>query len=41
MIAMQYSFALPADYDMAIVDRRIAEKGHSSTIFPASDSRPI
>jgi len=27
MIAMQYSFTLPADYDMAIIDRRIAEKG--------------
>jgi hypothetical protein len=26
-LAMQYSFALPADYDMAIVERRIAEKG--------------
>lgn len=28
MIAMQYSFTLPADYDMAIIRRRIAEKGH-------------
>jgi hypothetical protein len=27
MIAMQYSFTLPTDYDMAIVRRRIAEKG--------------
>jgi hypothetical protein len=27
MIAMQYSFALPADYDMAIVRERIAVKG--------------
>ena len=27
MIAMQYSFTLPADYDMAILERRIAEKG--------------
>jgi hypothetical protein len=25
--AMQYGFALPADYDMAIVDRRIRDKG--------------
>lgn len=25
---MQYSFALPADYDMAIVRQRIASKGH-------------
>jgi len=28
MIAMQYSFVLPSDYDMGIVERRIAEKGH-------------
>lgn len=28
MIAMQYSFTLPADYDMAIVRQRIAGKGH-------------
>lgn len=28
MLAMQYSFTLPADYDMAIIRRRIAEKGH-------------
>ncbi len=28
MLAMQYSFTLPADYDMAIIDRRVAEKGH-------------
>jgi hypothetical protein len=28
MIAMQYSFVLPADYDMAIVRHRIASKGH-------------
>lgn len=27
MIAMQYSFTLPADYDMAIIRRRIVEKG--------------
>lgn len=27
MIAMQYSFVLPADYDMAIVRERIATKG--------------
>jgi hypothetical protein len=31
---MQYSFTLPADYDMAIVERRIAEKG------PALDGLP-
>lgn len=29
MIAMQYSFNFPADYDMSIVDRRIKEKGHA------------
>ncbi|TXI81559.1 MAG: DUF4865 family protein [Cupriavidus sp.] len=27
MIAMQYDFPLPADYDMAIIDRRIRDKG--------------
>jgi hypothetical protein len=34
MIAMQYSFSLPADYDMRIVDRRIAEKGPLLDNFP-------
>jgi Domain of unknown function (DUF4865) len=34
MIAMQYSFTLPADYDMKIVDRRIAEKGPLLDNFP-------
>jgi len=34
MIAMQYSITLPADYDMAIIDRRIAEKGHLMDGFP-------
>ena len=34
MIAMQYSFTLPADYDMSIIDRRIAEKGHFMNGFP-------
>lgn len=34
MIAMQYGFALPADYDMAIIDRRIAERGSSTDNFP-------
>lgn len=33
MIAMQYSFTLPADYDMAIIRHRIAEKGHSLDHF--------
>ncbi len=27
MMAMQYSFTLPADYDMEIIDRRIRDKG--------------
>jgi hypothetical protein len=34
MIAMHYRFPLPADYDMAIIDRRIAEKGHLTDGFP-------
>ena len=34
MIAMQYAFTLPADYDMAIIRRRIAEKGHLLDRFP-------
>lgn len=34
MISMQYSFTLPADYDMAIVDRRITEKGPMLDGFP-------
>lgn len=34
MIAMQYSFTLPADYDMDIIARRIRDKG------PALDGYP-
>jgi hypothetical protein len=34
MIAMQYSFSLPADYDMAIIDRRIRDKGPMLDNFP-------
>ncbi|PLZ03145.1 DUF4865 domain-containing protein [Burkholderia sp. WAC0059] len=34
MLAMQYSFTLPADYDMTIIERRIREKG------PAFDRLP-
>jgi uncharacterized protein DUF4865 len=34
MLAMQYSFNLPADYDMAIIRRRIVEKGHFLDDFP-------
>ena len=33
-LAMQYSFTLPADYDMAIVERRIAEKGSALDGWP-------
>jgi hypothetical protein len=34
MIAMQYSFVLPADYDMAIVEKRIRDKGPLLDGFP-------
>lgn len=34
MIAMQYSFTLPADYDMSIIDRRVAENGAKMDGFP-------
>jgi hypothetical protein len=34
MIAMQYRFTLPADYDMEIVDRRIRDKGPLLDDFP-------
>lgn len=34
MIAMHYRFPLPADYDMAIIDRRIADKGRFTDGFP-------
>lgn len=34
MIAMQYSFTLPADYDMTIIDRRIRDKGPLLDGFP-------
>ena len=34
MIAMQYNFTLPADYDMGIVERRITEKGPLLDDFP-------
>ncbi|WP_266171018.1 DUF4865 family protein [Dyella subtropica] len=34
MLAMQYSFVLPADYDMAIIRQRITEKGHLLDHFP-------
>ncbi|WP_064712172.1 DUF4865 family protein [Rhizobium bangladeshense] len=34
MIAMQYGFTLPADYDMSIIERRIREKGPLLDGFP-------
>ncbi len=34
MIAMQYSFTLPADYDMGIVEERIRDKGPMLDGFP-------
>lgn len=34
MIAMQYSLVLPADYDMGIIDQRIADRGHATDRFP-------
>jgi hypothetical protein len=34
MIAMQYSFVLPADYDMSVIDRRIADKGQFTDGLP-------
>jgi hypothetical protein len=34
MIAMQYSFVLPADYDMTIIERRIRDKGPMLDGFP-------
>ncbi|MDR3518440.1 MAG: DUF4865 family protein [Azospirillaceae bacterium] len=34
MITMQYSFVLPADYDMAIIERRIRDKGPLLDGFP-------
>jgi hypothetical protein len=34
MIGMQYSFVLPGDYDMRIIDRRISERGRLIDEFP-------
>lgn len=33
MIAMQYSFTLPADYDMGIIEKRIADNGYRTDGF--------
>lgn len=37
MIAMQYSVAPPADYDMEIIARRIRERGPAMNGFPGLD----
>jgi hypothetical protein len=34
VLTMQYRITLPADYDMAIIRRRIAERGHLTDQFP-------
>lgn len=34
MLAMQYSFTLPADYDMGVIRRRISDNGHRMDGFP-------
>lgn len=34
MLAMQYSFTFPADYDMTIIERRVADKGYLMDGFP-------
>ena len=34
MLAMQYSFVLPADYDMSIIERRVQDKGHILDHYP-------
>ncbi|MFE9425544.1 DUF4865 family protein [Kitasatospora sp. NPDC006697] len=34
MQAMQYEITLPADYDMGIIHRRVAERGHLLDAFP-------
>ena len=34
MMAMQYRIPLPADYDLRIIERRIAERGHLTDQLP-------
>ena len=34
MLAMQYSFTLPADYDMDVIRRRVTDKGPAINGFP-------
>lgn len=34
IVAMQYSYTLPADYDMSIIRQRVASKGHLLNGFP-------
>ena len=37
MLAMQYRFVLPADYDMTIIRQRIHDRGHLLDGFPCLD----
>jgi hypothetical protein len=39
MLAMQYSFTLPADFDMDIISARVAAKGPLVNGFPGLGSR--
>lgn len=34
MLATQYSIALPADYDMSVIRKRVAERGHALDRLP-------
>lgn len=34
MIEFQYRFTLPADYDMEIIHKRVADNGHRFDEFP-------
>ena len=34
MHVMQYEIVLPADYDMGIIERRVATRGHATDDFP-------
>jgi len=36
MYAKQYEITLPADYDMRIIRKRVADFGHTSTTATAS-----
>jgi hypothetical protein len=39
MYLMQYEIVLPADYDMAIIERRVAERGMATDDLATSGSR--